>query len=770
MNKKLIAVSVAALLTTGCDGVYDNFGPADSRGTIEINGQSEVGQSLTVTVADDDGLSNAVTYTWMADSTVIEGATENAYTVTAAEVGTAISVRAEYVDDKGNDESLIIKAPAIVPEMTADGAVMISGIPDDGVIAFGSELTANVSDTDGIDSTISYQWWADDSEISGATSQTYTTTMTDVGKQISVQTTYTDNLGLVEMPVSDKTNAIVDPTAFSLTMSQTDDITVGTELVATFGGVDATAAFQWYANDAEISGATAQTYTVKAEDLEKTLSVTVTYNSGNKTLTQQANDVIYSTVVTSAAELMSAVTNAAENDVIALASGEYVDVGYDPDYAGDLTTYGILVSTNGVKLTRTKNSDAVIKGRTCIALKGDNTIVDGLVFEENNALVPDAGSNETACDSSSSTDAMLLLNGDGVVVRNSIFKDHVGGTGFDWIELRGTNSIVERNLFSGSDSANNKSGPISIYINTDLDKDQGNIVQYNHFTNITPTSSANSGAYAIQVGRSTGDDSKGVGQHTIQYNLFDGVEVKERLIKVQGGENTIKGNTIINSVGMISLEDGVFNTVSDNIIIPGEGVKSGGIALSALGHTITNNYIAEDAYTGGDRGGIFIHDDMLDNSGNEAAIATYTDVELAVTISSNTLINVAQAVGFDDRDASCVGFPPYLNTSGNLIASTLDTSLSKMVGTESSDFSGIGCSLNSNSTKADNHVFVSDVTDGGTVDISTIVGNAGEAGLTANAQGLYNGSGAQANIGADASQLYVISADDVGPGSSWTTN
>ncbi|WP_143873105.1 chondroitinase-B domain-containing protein [Catenovulum sediminis] len=769
MNKKIIALSVTALLTTGCNGVYDNFDPANAHGTIELNGNVEVGSNLTVDVADIDGLSGTVNYTWWAGETQISGVSGNSYTLTADEVGSYISVKAEYTDDAGQAESLLIKTTDPVPEMVSDGVITISGIPDDGVILFGAELTADVTDADGVDGSISYQWYADDAAITGATAASYTTTINEVGKQISVQATYTDSFGLVEMPVSNKTNPIIDPTSYSLTLSQTSDITVGMDLTATLSVNDATATYQWYADDVAITGATSANYTVAATDLEKTLSVTVTYQNGSKDLTETATDVVYSAVVKNAAELISAVQNAAENDVIALGSaigGTYTDIAFDANTTG--SDVGLVVSTNGVKLTRTKDSDAVIKGKTCFALTGDNVVIDGLVFEENEAFFAGGGSGDTACDSSSSTDAMLKMDGNGVVVRNTTFKDHVGDQGFFWIEIKGLNSIVERNLFSGTDASINKSGAISIWHNETDGDQEGHTVQYNHFTNFTTDGSAASEAFAMQVGRTTGEGSTHLGKNTIQYNLFDTVQVKERLFRVQGSQNTIKGNTIVNSVGMISLEDGAFNTVSDNIIIAGSGLKTGGIGLSALGHTISNNYIAEDAYTGGDRGGIYIHDDMLGNSGNKLTIANYTDAELAVTINNNTILNVAQAFGFDDKDSGCLTFPPYLNTSNNLIAATSDSGLSKTVGTESNDFTGIGCSLNSNSVKTNNHVFVSDVTDGGSVDISTVSGDVDGAETTTNADGLVSGTGAQAGVGADVSKLYKISADEVGPGSTWT--
>ena len=53
--------------------------------------------------------------------------------------------------------------------------------------------TSDISDSDGLDNvSYDYQWLADDSEIDGATSSTYTIQASDNGKVIKVQVTFTD--------------------------------------------------------------------------------------------------------------------------------------------------------------------------------------------------------------------------------------------------------------------------------------------------------------------------------------------------------------------------------------------------------------------------------------------------------------------------------------------------------------------------------------------------------------------------------------------------
>ena len=83
------------------------------------------------------------------------------------------------------------------------GSVVISGTVTEGEI-----LTATVSDADGITSTISYVWKADNVVIGGATSNTYLLTQAEAGRTITVTASYIDDGFTAENPVSDPTAAV----------------------------------------------------------------------------------------------------------------------------------------------------------------------------------------------------------------------------------------------------------------------------------------------------------------------------------------------------------------------------------------------------------------------------------------------------------------------------------------------------------------------------------------------------------------------------------
>ena len=182
-------------------------------GAPAISGTVQVGETLTANtsgIADSDGLSNVqYEYEWLADDAEIAGATGLTYTLTDSEESKAITVRVSFTDDAGNGETLTSAATeaAARPNSLATGAPTISG-----TVQVGETLTANTSgiaDADGLDDvSFTYQWLADDSDISGATNATYTLAAADEGKAVKVEVSFTDDADNDESLTSAATAAV----------------------------------------------------------------------------------------------------------------------------------------------------------------------------------------------------------------------------------------------------------------------------------------------------------------------------------------------------------------------------------------------------------------------------------------------------------------------------------------------------------------------------------------------------------------------------------
>ncbi|WP_298049758.1 glycosyl hydrolase [uncultured Cardiobacterium sp.] len=96
-----------------------NDGGANHPGQVTLHGRAAIGETLTTTVSDADGMPEIIQYTWMADGKAIEGANGSSYTITAADVGKVISVQAYYYDNAGHEEVVLSNATGAVPYFSA---------------------------------------------------------------------------------------------------------------------------------------------------------------------------------------------------------------------------------------------------------------------------------------------------------------------------------------------------------------------------------------------------------------------------------------------------------------------------------------------------------------------------------------------------------------------------------------------------------------------------------------------------------------------------
>jgi uncharacterized repeat protein (TIGR02543 family) len=155
-------------------------------GTVTISGDAIVGQTLTATTGLTDQ-AGTLYYQWKAGADDV-GTDSATYTVTAADMGRAISVT---VTSSGNTGSVTSAATAAVVYPVLGGTITISGT------AFvGQTLTTIMTALTGQAGTLSYQWKAGADDV-GTDSATYTITAADLGKTITVTITSSESTGSV---------------------------------------------------------------------------------------------------------------------------------------------------------------------------------------------------------------------------------------------------------------------------------------------------------------------------------------------------------------------------------------------------------------------------------------------------------------------------------------------------------------------------------------------------------------------------------------------
>lgn len=128
-----------------------------------------------------------------------------------AEVGALAAIASSGSDDNKNSAQPQTPLP---PDMQNPGANNPNNPPASpgangevhlsGVAQVGQTMTATIIDVNGLpdSNNIRYQWYANGSAITGATGQTYTITMSEAGKKLTVRAFYTDSAGNIENPLS----------------------------------------------------------------------------------------------------------------------------------------------------------------------------------------------------------------------------------------------------------------------------------------------------------------------------------------------------------------------------------------------------------------------------------------------------------------------------------------------------------------------------------------------------------------------------------------
>ncbi len=178
-------------------------------GSVTISGTATQGQTLTAanSLTDLDGL-GTISYQWRATGSPISGATGATFTLTQDQVGKTITVTASYTDGFGTAESVVSTATSSVANVNdlPTGAVTVTGTATQG-----QTLTAanTLADLDGL-GTVSYQWNAGGTAISGATGSTLVLGQEQVGKAITVTARYTDGYGTAESATSNATGTVAN--------------------------------------------------------------------------------------------------------------------------------------------------------------------------------------------------------------------------------------------------------------------------------------------------------------------------------------------------------------------------------------------------------------------------------------------------------------------------------------------------------------------------------------------------------------------------------
>jgi acid phosphatase type 7 len=285
-----------------------------------ISGNAVAGQTLTADPGQWSG-SPPITYTYQWRScdqsgngcSNIAGATSQTYVLQQGDIGTTLRVVVTAANAYGSASATsvptaVVADPGPIPPSNTS-LPTISGTPQ-----MGQTLTADPGQWSGTQPiSYSYQWRSCDQnglncvDILGATSQTYTLTIFDVGNTVRVAVTASNTAGS-STATSDATAVITNPSPIPPSNTSPPTISGNAVVGQTLSGDNGTwtgtqpinYADQWRRCDQsgatcnDINGATAQTYTLVSADLGKTIrfAVTASNDGGSSTATSSQTTIV----------------------------------------------------------------------------------------------------------------------------------------------------------------------------------------------------------------------------------------------------------------------------------------------------------------------------------------------------------------------------------------------------------------------------------------------------------------------------------------------
>ena len=618
--------------------------------SIAIAGDAFVGSTLAATLADENGIEDAtILYTWFADDVAIEDEISAELVLKEAQFGTVITVNAAFEDDRGFDESVTSAATDVVYRINSQGFVVIQGTP-----TVGNILATEITDLDGATGSISYQWFADDTAIVGATESSYMVDASLVGMVLTVKATYVDDNGFEEDYVSDATITVSSVAVDQLgsieimgTAPYLASATLTAEITDNNGIEETNVVYSWSADGVEITGANSKTFTPTSQ-AGSIISVSASYTDNDAftgTVTDTLDTLIYTQVVGDTAALESTIGVLADGDVLGLNTNIY-----SPTAAIEFAS--------GITLRALEGQTPTLSGDLCIHVADgvDGAAVTGLTFTDIDTL------SGSSCDSGE--EAVIYSEGDNFEFSQNTMDSEQAvlnypDDSYHWLVLKGSGALIERNTFSGRDVA--AEGSVIKLASSGSD----HVIQYNLFSDSANDNYDNSSLLLLNLGSTTGSDAADNANFTVQYNRIENVVTGRRLMRVQTSGATIHGNTIFNANGGISLEDGGFNIITDNVIIRTSDILSSddrpsGVLITPLGHTVSNNYIAGIRSGNKEAGGVVFTanpfsqaDGGVPNSGNQAILDGTGDLTLTVT--NNTVLNSLQPIVFSTEIGSKAG-------------------------------------------------------------------------------------------------------------------
>ncbi|NGM62235.1 hypothetical protein G5B30_09940 [Sphingobacterium sp. SGG-5] len=315
-------------------------------------------------------------------------------------------------------------------------------------------------------------------------------------------------------------------------------------------------------------------------------------------------------LVTSKAELNTAIAEVAPGDIIVMKDGVWRDL--------DIIFTGNGTKEKPITLKTQSPGGVVISGRSSLQMSGEYLVVDGLHFKDGYSSLPSyfIKFNYKAAPAHHSRLTNVVISG-----YNRPRED-----GADvWISLFGTNNTVDHCFFQGKTS-----NSVLLIVWRATNEANYHHIHHNYFKDM-PSIGAG-GATAIRIG--DGVQALSASRTTVEANIFENMLGIGKIINIKSGGNIIKNNTFINASGSICVRQGNGNLIAENYILPAENPSyTGGILIIGEDNIISGNYIQGTRAKG--KAAIVLYEGEPDNYPGKGGYYPTKNVLIA----NNTLID-----------------------------------------------------------------------------------------------------------------------------------
>ncbi len=247
---------------------------------VSLSGTPTVGSTLTADASTWD-FTSALRYEWYRDGSLIVNQQNRTYTLTKEDQDHFISVKAtatKYLLPSASTTSqpLLVTGP-VPPSALISGSSVVGGL-----------LSASPNSSAGI--TASYKWYREGKAITGALGATYLTTVSDFQKRITVTVTLTERDGTKTILTSPAvTIAAGSMTVPALQIAGENVMGKTLSAVAFNTATGVKTSYVWLRAGNPIPSATRSTYTLKADDTKREVTVRATFTkTGYSTITVTA--------------------------------------------------------------------------------------------------------------------------------------------------------------------------------------------------------------------------------------------------------------------------------------------------------------------------------------------------------------------------------------------------------------------------------------------------------------------------------------------------